>query len=232
MNAEIRALERLFYEDVLSRYEELKEERYVLKYEKTTIRDALAEIQKIPGQFNTPDYYILTISMKTHSWDDEAKAALMAHELGHLLVWKGFLPSTENVEESISLQAVSRGFGEGTRKIFAQFCKEPCWIIERNTNGEVFVQGSTRTMGGITCSFKVLGSQYCPFSEEKPTFSLLTHVHKSRVACAICATKIQKSALKCENCQAQFHSDCVDQWLKQESSCPICKVILIDEEST
>ncbi|MFX0211946.1 MAG: RING finger domain-containing protein [Candidatus Hodarchaeota archaeon] len=231
MNSKPMSLERLFYETVLPRYEELQEERYALKYDKTSRRDALAEIRKIPGQFNTPDYYLLTISSEIRAWDDDAKAALMAHELGHLLVWKGFLPSVGDIEESISLQSVGRGFGEGIRKVFKQFCNKPCWIIERSPNGEIFVKGASRRMGGITCSFKVLGSQYCPFSQKKPKITLLTHVNKSSVACAICASKIPKSALKCQNCQSQFHQKCVDLWLKQESSCPICKVVLIDEEN-
>ena len=73
------------------------------------------------------------------------------------------------------------------------------------------------THKGVQCKnigkYKVGGCAYCHF-----------HVPRSDVECVICMTKLFDVAMI--PCGHQFHFQCLQKWLRYNTSCPICRCVV------
>lgn len=49
--------------------------------------------------------------------------------------------------------------------------------------------------------------------------------------CSICLDNLSKSEEKVLSCSHTFHSQCVDEWLEYQSSCPVCRQIQVNKRN-
>ena len=53
----------------------------------------------------------------------------------------------------------------------------------------------------------------------------------SNIECIICLDKLSEKPIKTTSCMHIFHEECIDNWIKNNTSCPICRnTIHINQE--
>ena len=45
----------------------------------------------------------------------------------------------------------------------------------------------------------------------------------SSIECIICLDKLSEKPIKTTSCMHIFHEECIDNWIKNNTSCPICR---------
>jgi hypothetical protein len=53
------------------------------------------------------------------------------------------------------------------------------------------------------------------------------HVEKSNEDCSICLSKLYN--IEMLYCGHQFHTECINRWIKYKRTCPICRCIIYDD---
>ncbi len=76
----------------------------------------------------------------------DALSALVAHELAHIVLHES---KKKKSEKDVSIEAVSRGFGDNFRRLFAELCPRRMYHME---HAECKTQ-----IGGLNCA------EFCPF---------------------------------------------------------------------
>ncbi|MEM3586145.1 MAG: M48 family metalloprotease [Candidatus Jordarchaeaceae archaeon] len=219
---------------VLPAFPELKNEKFDTQFGKTS-RATLANIKTVElkkGSRSIARKHFITVSEKLRGWSEEEVAAIIAHELGHLVNRGAMFRNSHDEELAASTQAISRGFLNGYKKIFSRFCKEPCWIIVRIGDGFELRSG-WRQVGGIGCQ---AGSgvfhMYCPFAESLNLTSI-AYIHslptRTSGICGLCKTVLndEVATWKCEACSVLFHEGCINAYVRLNGRCPTCGKIAI-----
>ncbi len=236
-------LEKLFEQDVLPRFPELKRDEFRIVFG-VTKKGALAQVAS--WRFRRRGrvirrFHLITVSTHQAIWGHAELVALVAHELGHLVNdLAGIRPKTwEEQELAATSQAVARGFIVGFQQIFRRLCETPCWEkIETTQDGRGILRG--RNLGGLYCNC-VGGSgifkAYCPFADDfvglmlsKPT--LMQRVKNVQGICVLCKRALKKKipAVRCSSCGMLYHQDCLQSYLKRGYLvCPLCRLPLADK---
>jgi hypothetical protein len=97
---------------------------------------------------------------------NDAKLAVVAHELSHLVALDGGIP---NDEASITRDSVRRVGVNPWKQLLADMCGTPCWHRERWIGGRSF-KHFVRIIGGIPCVDSRRGLVLCPFLEARDVF--------------------------------------------------------------
>jgi hypothetical protein len=223
---------------VLPAFPELKKEKFNTQFGETA-KDSLANIKTVElrkGSKRIARKHSIAISEKLRGWSEDEVAAVIAHELGHL-VNQGILFRNSREEElAASTQAISRGFLKGYKRIFSRFCKEPCWVITRV--GNMFeLRSEWKQLGGIGCQ---AGSgvfhTYCPFAEGLNLTST-AYIHylllPTSGICGLCKTVLndEVATWKCESCSVLFHEGCINAYVRLNGKCPTCGKFAIFQKS-
>ncbi len=223
---------------VLPAFPELKNEKFDIRFGKTP-KDMLANIKTIElrnGRQSVARKHFIIIGEKLRGWSEDEVAAIMAHELGHL-VNRGFIFRNDRDEElAASTQAISRGFINGYKKIFSRFCKEPCWVITRTRNG-FELRSEWKQLGGIGChAGSGVFHTYCPFAE-KLDLTSIAYLHllllPASGICGLCKTVLNDKVAtwKCEACSVLFHEGCLKAYVRLNGKCPTCGKFAIFQKS-
>ncbi len=214
---------------VLPAFPDLKNEKFKTKFGELK-KDMLASVKTVElrkGRKSVVREHFITISEKLRGWSEDEVAAVMAHELGHLVNRDVLFRNSRDEELAATTQAISRGFLNGYKKIFSRFCKEPCWVITRV--GNVFeLKSEWKQLGGIGCQ---AGSgvfhTYCPFAEALNLASIAylrpLLLPKSGI-CGLCKTVLNNvvAIWKCESCSVLFHEGCIKAYVRLNGKCPTC----------
>ncbi len=237
-------LEKLFEQNVLPRFPELKRDEFRLIFG-VTKKGTLAQVStwRIRRRGRTiKRFHLVTVNTHQADWGQSEIEALIAHELGHLVNdITGIRPKTwEEQELAATSQAVARGFIIGFKQIFQRLCKTPCWEkIETSPEGRILLKG--RNLGGLYCNcvggdgiFKA----YCPFADDfiglmlsKPT--LMRRIKGIQGICVLCKRALKKKipAFQCSSCGMLYHQDCLHSYLKGAYHvCPSCRLPLLSTQ--
>ncbi len=233
-------LEKLFEQNVLPRFPELKRDEFRLIFG-VTKKGTLAQVATFRFRrrgHTIRRYHLITVNAHQMDWESTELIALIAHEMGHLVNdLAGIRPKTwEEQELAATSQAVARGFLVGFQQIFQRLCKTPCWEqIETTPDGRRIIRG--RNLGGLYCNCvggNGIFKAYCPFADDfiglwlsKPT--LMQSVKNIQGICVLCKRALKKkiAAFQCSSCGMLYHQDCLQSYLKRAHLvCPSCRLAL------
>ncbi len=233
-------LEKLFEQNVLPRFPELKRDEFRIIYGDTK-KGALAQVTtwRIRRRGRTiKRFHLVTVNIHQADWVQAELVALMAHELGHLVNdITGIRPKTREEQElAATSQAIARGFIIGFQRIFKRLCKTPCWEHIQKLPGDRRVLMG-RNLGGLYCNCvggNGIFKAYCPFADDfvglmlsKPT--IMQQVKNIQGICTLCKRALKKkiSAFQCSSCGMLYHQDCLQSYLKRAHlACPSCRLQL------
>ncbi|MGQ9719763.1 MAG: M48 family metalloprotease [Candidatus Jordarchaeum sp.] len=214
---------------ILPVYSEVKNEKFDIRYGKTP-KGMLANVKTMEfqkGSKTVARKHFIIISEKLKGWDEDEVAAIIAHELGHLVNRDFSFRNSHDEELAASTQAISRGFLDGYKKIFSRFCKQPCWIITRTRNG-FELRSEWRQLGGIGCrAGSGVFHTYCPFAEDLNLTSI-AYLHPLLLPasgiCGLCKEAINNrvATWKCVSCSVLFHEGCLKAFVRLNGKCPTC----------
>ncbi len=83
--------------------------------------------------------------------------------------------------------------------------------------GILFIIVCTKCISKLKTSLR-----YKPILNLKKQFKNIKVLPISK-ECSICLEKIDKIAVKCCQCGHCFHKKCLDYWLQQNDTCPLCR---------
>ncbi|MEX2704567.1 MAG: M48 family metalloprotease [Candidatus Freyrarchaeum guaymaensis] len=222
----------------LPSFPELKNEKFAIRFGKTP-KGMLANVKTTEyrsGNQCIARKHFITINEELKGWSEDEVAAIIAHELGHLVNRGVVFRNTRDEELAASTQAISRGFLSGYKKIFSRFCKEPCWVVSRTRNG-FELRSEWRELGGIGCHAGAgVFHTYCPFADRLHLTSA-AYLHPVLLPvsgiCGLCKTALNSEVAtwKCENCSVLFHEGCLKAYVRLNGRCPTCKKFAIFRES-
>jgi len=60
----------------------------------------------------------------------------------------------------------------------------------------------------------------------------IKHSEISQTSCVVCMCEFEnRQRLRVLQCNHEFHSKCIDKWLKVNRSCPVCRADAVDKKS-
>jgi hypothetical protein len=70
----------------------------------------------------------------------------------------------------------------------------------------------------------------CIRRDKNSNIEKISLINNSNIECSICLDNIEDTDVKKLVCNHCFHIDCIDQWFLRETTCPMCRIEIINHQ--